>query len=609
VAPVASRLAYVACGLLLMAGLAGCVSMPSSGPVQAYSVTQGSGAQSQRYLQMIPEPPGADWSPSEIVRGFLTASASFADQQRTAREYLTASASRDWNPTWSATVFGSGGPDVGPAAFSGGGKRKPATAATVTVTGPVQASLSGSGAYAVPSGASTAGGQSYPFDLVKADGQWRISRAPKVLLLTSFEFKTDYQLQNLYFFDPTSQYLVPDPVYVPLQTTPSNLMDGLVEDLIKPPKDWLHGATRTAFPGGTKLISDVMLDGTAAAVNLGGAITRAPIPVLEQVSAQLLSTLSGSSQGQPLVQSVELIQDGKPWSPPGAQGNPVQHDTCCGYSVPTGTSSQFYYLDSSGVLLRRDGANGAVGTPAKVASISPGYSVIAVSRDGRYLAALRNGTVYAGLVGGRLVARTGNNAYTSVSWGPNDELWAAGSNGIVMLHANASPRSAAWAQVQVQVLGWGGNPVPGPFTALSVAPDGVRVAVIIGIGQSSELNFGAIVAQPPARGGQQAQVKIQLSQINVSGTNASFQSVTWYGPDNVITLAESASGSVLAEYPVDGGTATRILSQPDIVSIAASYGSALIAAAKNGTLLSDPSTSGSWATISPDTGLAPTYPG
>jgi hypothetical protein len=598
---VASRFRYVVGSLLLVACLAGCVSMPSGGPVRSYSVTQGSDAQSQRYLQMIPEPPGAGWSPSEIVQGFLTASASFADGQQTAREYLTASASRGWNPTWSATVFGSTGPSVGSAAISSGGKRKQAAAATVPVTGTLQASLSGSGTYAVPSTASTAGGQSYSssFHLVKVGGQWRISSAPDELLLTSVEFKVDYQLRNLYFFDTRSRYLVPDPVYVPLQTTPSNLMNGLVEDLINQPKDWLaHGATRTAFPPGTKLLGDVMLEGGTAAVNLGGTITRASDPVLEQVSAQLLSTLSGSSQGQPLVQSVTVFQDGKPWTPPNAQDNPVQHDSA--YSAPGGTSGQFYYLDGDGQLWSRSGVAGA---PARVARVGAGYSAIAVSRDGRYLAALRNGTVYTGYVGGPLAPRTGTG-YTSMSWDPSDNLWAVGSNGIVMLRPNASPRSAAWAPVQVQVLGPEGNPFPGPFTALSVAPDGVRVAIITG---PSDLDFGAIIAQPPSRGGQPAQIKIWLSPFYVSGTNTSFQSVTWYGPDNVITLAESASGLTPTEYPVNGGTATKISSQQDIVSITASYGSALIAETNRGALLSDASISGSWVTIG--TGLAPAYPG
>jgi hypothetical protein len=599
---VASRFRYAVLTAVVAVCLAGCVSMPGGGPVISYPVTQGPGAQGQGYLQMIPDPPGAGWTPSAIVRGFLAASASFADQQETAREYLTAQASRAWNPSWSATVFGDPGPSVGPAAFASGRRGQATATATVTVSGTVQASLSGSDTYAVPSPASTAEQQSYTFSLVKTGGQWRISYAPDVLLLTTVEFKVDYQLRNLYFFDPDTRYLVPDPVYVPLQTTPSDLMSGLVQDLIRPPKDWLaRGATRTAFPVGTKLVSAVMLDGGTAAVNLGGAITRASDLVREQVSAQLFSTLSGSNQGQPLVQSVELFQDGKPWIPPDAQGNPVQHDSS--YGVPAGTSSQFYYLDSSGVLWRRSVADGVVGPPAEVARIGSGYSAIAVSGDGQFLAVLRNGIISIGPVGGRLTQRAGTG-YTAMSWDPNDNLWAAGANGIVMLHGGASASSAAGEPVPVQVAEPEGNLPLGPFTALSIAPDGVRVAVVIG---SSELSFGAITVQPSGRVGQQAIIKIQLSPFYVSGKSGSFQSVTWYGPDNVITLAGSASGSGLTEYPVNGGTATRIPSQEDVLSVTASFGSALIAEARKDVLLSDASVSGSWAIIGP--GVSPAYPG
>ena len=56
---------------------------------------------------------------------------------------------------------------------------------------------------------------------MKTGGQWRISSAPSELLLTQDQFADDYELRNLYFFDPSNHYLVPDPVYVPLQASAS----------------------------------------------------------------------------------------------------------------------------------------------------------------------------------------------------------------------------------------------------------------------------------------------------------------------------------------------------------------------------------------------------
>jgi hypothetical protein len=572
--------------------------MPSGGPVLSYAVTQGPGTQGQRYLQMIPRSPGAGWSPTEIVHGFLTASASFADGRKMAREYLTTDGNRGWTPTWTATVYGGNGPNVSAPVYPVGGRRD---RAAITVTGQVQANLSQSGTYAVPSSASTTQGGIQSFTLRKVNGQWRISYAPNTLLITSVEFNADYQLRNLYFFDPADQNLVPDPVYVPLQATPADLMNGLVEDLIKPPGDWLSsGATKTAFPAGTKLIGDVMLDGGTAAVNLGGTAVRASTPVLEQLSAQLLRTLTGSGQGQSVVQSVELSLGGKLWIPPGAQENPVQNDST--YKAPLGSSGEFYYLDSTGWLLRRAG----LAQPVKVAHIGTGYSAIAVSpqvRPGkqRYLAALKHGVVSVGAVGGRLTQRPGAG-FTTMSWDVNGNLWVTGTGGIEVLNGNFSVGAPAAAPAPVSVYNSDNTLSSGPFTGLRVAPDGVRVAVI---GQF-DLRFGAIVSLSTQRPGKPGTMGIKFSPFDVSSPGGTaFKSVTWYGPDNVITLGQP--GPMLTEYPVSGGASTTIPDQGDIQSITASAGSPLIAGASHGVLMTNASVSGSWAQLGK--GLTPVYPG
>ena len=588
-----SRLGGAILALVVAITATGCVSMASGGPVLSYAVTQGPGAQSQHYQQIYPQSPGNGWAPEEIVRGFLTASASFANHQQVAREYMTTKASRAWTPNWSAIVF-SNGPNVTSVTYPATGPRN---SAQVEVSGIVQANLSGSGSYAVAS-ASAAGPPGVPptFDLVKVGGQWRISKAPPKLLLNSDLFKFDYQLRNLYFFDPTSHYLVPDPIYVPLQATPTDLMNGLVHDLITPPVDWLLNATRTAFPDGTTRIGDVALDGGTAAISLGGAITKASDDVLQQVSAQLLWTLSGSGQGGPAVQSVELFLNGKPWIPRGSQENPVQHQS--GYHPPDGASRSFYYLDGAGNLLRRDGT---AGKPVKIAHVGTGYTQIAVSPQSHYLAALRGGALYIGPVGGRLVKRNGTG-YTTISWDPGDNLWATTSDQIVMVRGDARPNDPQGQPITVNATDSDGNQATGPFTALRVAPDGVRVAVIVG---GTDLNFGAIEWQAGARAGQ-VMMRIVFSPFNVIATDTTFGAVSWYGPDNVITYGEP--GPTLTEYPVNGGSSTSIPPLPRIKSITASWGSALVAGQAKGGMMVDASLTGSWMII-PGKSFSPAYPG
>lgn len=580
----------------LALSLAGCVAMPSGGPVLPYTITPGPGVQGQRYMQIIPRPPGPGWDPTEIVRGFLTASASFANGQKVAREYLTPAGNRRWKPTWTATVFKGSGPAVGTPEYPAGGK---GGKATIEVSGQVQAHVAGSGAYAFPSAAGKE--TQATFQLIKSGGQWRISLAPNERLLTSVEFSADYQLRNLYFLTQTEHYLVPDPVYVPLQTTPADLTKGLVSDLIKPPDDWLKAGTRTAFPAGTKLLGDVTLEGGAAEVNLGGSVVRATDNVRSLVFGQLLSTLSGTAQGQPLVESVELLVDGKPWIPANsqAQGIPNQHTSSV--STPTGASPYFYNLDSTGEVWRRATTTGAQAT--KVAKIGPGYSAIAVSPDGRYLAALKGGTLFAGQLGRPLVKRAGTG-YTSMSWDPDDDLWAVESGAVVMLRGNL-PQAEP---VPVDVVQTNGIVVTRPVTAIQVAPDGVRAALVIG---GSSLAFGAITqpVQGAGRVGVPGIMEIVLSPFAVPGVQTSFSGVTWYGPDNVITLGtqRGTQEPAITEYPVNGGQSTIIPSQAGIVSVSASAGSELIAGTKDGGLLADASTSGSWTAIG--RGLAPVYPG
>jgi hypothetical protein len=593
--------AAVAFVVALLALLAGCISEPSGGPVISYSMTQGPGGQNQPLPQIIAQPPAAGWTPEQIVRGFLAASASFAGGQRIAREYLTTKENRAWTPNWSARVYRSG-PNVGEAAFTGTGSGR---VATVTVGGSVQAFLSGTGGYVAPSASATGGapGGQPTFRLQKVGNQWRISKAPPYLVLTSYSFQYDYQLRNLYFFDPTISYLVPDPVYVPLQATTASLMDGLVYDLINPPGDWLsRGATSTSFPRKTTTIGDVTLNGGTAAVNLGGAITKgATDKLLEQVSAQLLWTLIGSGGSGPAVQSVQLSVNGKPWSPKGSDLNPVQQLRQSKYTPANGASShQFYYVDSAGDLLSRASS---VSKPVKVAHIGTGFTQIAVSPDKQYVAALKkNGSLFTGRLGAPLVRRAGDG-YTSLSWDPADDLWATTGDQIVMLSGAVSPSQQAGKPIGVSVVNSDGTTQNvGPFTALRVAPDGVRVAIIVG---GNDLDFGAFAPLDNVRPGQAA-VQIVLSQFYVSVPSATFTSLTWYGPDNVIALRDP--GPELTEYPVNGGSSTSIPAQPQMSWITASLGNPLIASLPRGVMVADTSLSGSWTPVQ-GTGISAVYPG
>jgi hypothetical protein len=578
--------------------------MPTGGPVQSYPVTQGTGAPDQPNVQFQPQRPGNGWNPQQVVQGFLAASASFGDYSQVALAYLTPQEQKVWNdPTYSAVIYKSGPNVADPVYPKTTETAKTATAATVQVTGTIQATLDGS-SYSVPSSpAAAASDAPPPFQLVrKPGGQWRISVPPPKMLLTSGAFANDYQLRNLYFFDPTSSYLVPDPIYVPLRA-PGDLMNVLVQDLISPPKDWLSGgATKTALPAGTK-IGGITVDGAYALVNLTGSIAKVSgdVPLLEQVSSQLIWTLSGSgrSGSAGAVQAVELELNGHPWFPPGSHGNPVQQKQQSQQSQkapPTGASSVYYYIDRSGYLTSRQGT---AGKATHLALLGTKFTQVAVSPDGRYLAALRGTTLYTGLVGRALEKR--GDGYTTMSWDANDDLWTALGQQIVMFRATVSLRGrpGQLSPVPVDVTSsLGIKPLTVPYTALRVAPDGVRVAIVIA---SDELTFGAISGQ------QGPAPQIVLSPVQLSPLNATeFTGLTWYGPDNVITLAQQP-GPAATEYSVSGGNPMSIPVEPGMTTITGSMGNLLIAGLEDGSMVADASLSGAWITLG--SGVAPTYPG
>ena len=319
-----------ACGLAVAAvalagSVAGCVNMPDNGPMGAISATPQSTAAAGNFIEPFPSAPSAGENPTDIVNGFLVASADYPVNETIATAYLTSSAAKSWGPGWSVTVFNQlNTTELGQVASPGPSDGKNAT---VLADGDVQSAFNGSGQF-VSTLNKNRSENSWSFRLVKVDGQWRIANPPKFRLLDVSQFQDYYKAQDLYFVNPSisssapNQALVPDSVFVPVGTLATDLATNLVTALL-PSTDsssqpgentWLQGAV-TTFPPGTKLIS-VQLAGTTAVVNLSGLSNASPV-MREQVSAQLAWTLA-TPRGigpPPAIQSVELELDGKPWPP------------------------------------------------------------------------------------------------------------------------------------------------------------------------------------------------------------------------------------------------------------------------------------------------------
>jgi Lipoprotein LpqB beta-propeller domain/Sporulation and spore germination len=625
----------------VVACVAGCVGMPDGGPPAEFGANAQATQPSALSIAPIPSQPQPGATPSQIVHGFLVASASGPSYAEIARQYLADSAAKAWNPGTSVTVFS--GLDTVPEAVTSAGRHGPQQT-VVDVSGVEQATFDGSGQYVWAQRQSQSFGR-YPFNLAKVDGQWRITNPPRYRMLTATEFPLYYQAQDLYFFDPDDEVLVPDSVFVPLDIPPQALVKNLVEALIQGPRTaWLQDATDTdVFPAGTAVLG-VALSGPEAVVNLGGAIARADPRVLAHISAQLVWTLTGLPVGaSSSIQSVELEINGAVWTPsaslcpagrgPSSLPTQTQADYECDNPYPAAPAS-FYYV-GGGQAWSRCGAEsqarqGSIGLvvpvvartgdfssaqcangfaqegsapqpPAQSRSL-PAMSMAAVSPDGKYLAVVSPGkdALYIGTRSGDATSfpatpRLVGSDITALSWDRNDELWVVQGGGIFVVPIGGKPAPVTF----------GGENV----TDLSVAPDGVRIAVVVQNGPNTELELAAINSggQPVGR----PSLQVSLTPGAPLGPGITHPvSLTWYDADDLIVLDAAAGGPTLWEVPVDGQQAVEQPPPPaNAVSITAdSAANALVAGLTGGELAVSAVPEGPWTTLN-NPGQDPAYPG
>jgi hypothetical protein len=578
----------------LAASVAGCVGMPNSGSPGTFTATPQDTTQASGLIGAIPAGPAPKWDPSEIVTGFLNASASYPLYATTAMEYLTSAAAKAWAPTASVTVVDQ--VDVPKQADIGPGGRE----ATVEVTGNVRASFNGTGQYvgAQPGSNGTTPLADQQFKLVKVDGEWRIANPPSYRLLDQSDFSEVYKPQDLYFFDSTGQVLVPDSVFVPSGgTSPTSLVTSLVQALLDDPQTpWLKNGNNppavTAFPSGTKAY--VTVDGTTATVSLTGDAADFTNQVLGQISAQLVWTLTGQQPGPPNIQAVQLVVNGKLWTPTvtpcagaGQSLSPAQKLALysCKNPYPPASSSAFYYVDSGQAWSRcasesqvMTGAIGAVlplfsktsvATPGQSCGPSvpaqsklapppqprgiPPLSMVAVSPDSKYAAGVTPGgrSVVVWASGATKPSSTlATSGVTAISWDRHDYLWVTQNNVTTMVVQTSN--SGNHANIQ--------NSFQGKILGMSIAPDGVRVAAIVQTATGApQIQLAAIDSRAPNAGEPSSPFSstsigpaVQLGP-NVANPIA----LTWYDADDLLVLDGTADGTTLWEVPVDGQPATK----------------------------------------------------
>jgi len=511
--------------------------------------------------------PQVGWSPAVVVKYFLLASAIGAHNYAVARQYLTPAASKAWHPGTTVTIL-----SREPVATQSPGRvGGPAAKNIVLVSGQEQARLTSTGQYIPASGGVPAPHQEFVLQYDK--GVYRISqlfstnpgKVSDELMLTSDLFHLEYTPRNLYYYGGRSGKLLPYPVFVPIQGT--NPAATLINDLITGPSGWLEPAARTAFPAGAHLAQPIQVfpgpsGGRTAIVNI--AVPRhSPGLDVQAMAAQLVTTLTSPVYSAPLFRAVRLKINGRFWPP---RRPATLRLSSYQQLIPHWPSSQkAYYLTQGGSLRSLDAQSdhGSVvfrGTATGQVALSR----VAVSPDGRHLAGLGGpaNTVYTGALvtsGQRqwvtqLRAVYTGVKFTSLSWDRLGDLWVAGKTssgpGIwVLAHGAGSP---------VQVL-----PPPGfgRVTALRVAPDGDRVAMIVGTRTGAHLVLAAAMRD---------RTGFLLSAPDPLGPSMPPPvALAWFDEDHLLVVTGTGEGSQLWEVPVDGDNPSRLVKQAGILTVTA----------------------------------------
>lgn len=304
--------APAAAGLAATLGLAGCVTIPTSGPVEQVAPR---GADSDVLPQVTPSGPREGATALQVSRGYVTAMRAFPVSTEVAQEFLTDEAAGGWVPRRRTIVYSSL-------------TTVQRDENTVELRTRDAVALSARGTYRPdPAGRRE---RVRTLRLEETDQGWRIAALPDALLVSEGFFEQYYRPFDLYFFAATAPALVADRVWLPQG---DQLATRLVRGLLAGPTRWLRGRAVTAMSDSAAVGVSVPLraDGVAD-VQLGPEAAGLSTTQRQLWSAQLVWTLRQVSG----LEGVRVLVDGVPLEVPGAE--PVQDVTAWAEYDPSGPS-------------------------------------------------------------------------------------------------------------------------------------------------------------------------------------------------------------------------------------------------------------------------------
>jgi hypothetical protein len=335
-------------------------------------------------------------------------------------------------------------------------------------------------------------------------------------------------------------------------------------------------------------------------VNLGGAVTKADTGTLDSMAAQLVWTLTSPSYGPSALTSIRFEVNGRPALSTAVGGVEVR-STYNGDVPATSSAAALYFVGQNGGVqkLPATGTAKPSAVPGEAGSGAVPMNPIAIAPPtspggpSRYVAGISPSrrTVYIGALAKDAALRSWRpqGRATSLSWDPEGELWVANSKGIWLIR----PGSPIARAVDFPLA-------PGDrVTALRVAPDGVRLAMIVQSSTGPQVMVGAI-----ARTGAMPSIGVPVA---VGAGVADPTALSWYDADDLAVLSRAGSvGAEIKQVPVNGGLPATIGTEPRAISLATA-GSQIVAGLPGGRLVTFTPSTDNWKLLPP--GQNPVYPG
>lgn len=426
--------------------LTGCVSVPTSGPVERHSPAA---QQANPGVEIAPVPPAQGATPGLIVEGFLHAMATYQAGYSVARQFLTADASEQWQPESGVEIYAaSSAPQV---SDSG-----------VVLTASLVGRLDAQGTF-TPAAASTP--YLHDFGLVRDnDNQWRISQPPRGLLISQSLFGSTWVRSDLCFWDVTGTVLVPDPRFVPKGTVG---MQATVRDLLAGPSTLAAGALRAPLEQQLDVTSVTLSVNGVAEVDLAGPTDLLSAEAKRRLSAELVWSLT-SLEG---VTAVRVTGNGSVWNLTNSTGEMNTGDFDAAAPALPAQSDQAFLLSDGAI--HRAGWNADPAQSQPVGSLTR-VTAIAARADAQVVAAITD-------AGSRLrtvPVREGTSRVELAAQGMALVRWTRQGELLVALERSRGVRLRMVRDGRGVSVNADALPM-GRIRSLAIAPDGVRVAMVV----------------------------------------------------------------------------------------------------------------------------------